>query len=73
MKENYGIIIPTGPSNIKVPKTFFGWACINMKSWIGIKWYRRRTPVRHDLIFDFLFWKFVKSLQKKGKWVYLKK
>jgi len=68
MKENYGIIIPTGPSNIKVPKTFFGWACLSMKRWVGIKRYKRITPVRRDLIFDFMFWKFVKSLNKKPKW-----
>jgi len=68
MKEhlkNYGIFIPIGPTQTKVPRTVFGWACCKMKRWVGIKKYKRITPVRSDMIFDFLFWRFVKSLNTK--------
>lgn len=41
-----------------------GWNCFWMGRWVGIRYYKRIVPVRQDLIFDFLFWKFVKPLNR---------
>lgn len=63
--NNFGMIIPTSCTPIKKYPKYFGWSCISMKKWVGIRYYKRIVPVRADKIFDFLFWRFVKPIKQK--------
>lgn len=65
--EHWGMVFPNKAMKRKRYLKIFGYYCLWIGRWVGIKKYVRDVPARTDIVIDFLFWKFIKEIRPK-KW-----